>query len=85
MIIILLFIHLLYTMKKVKKIKIKLNGKIKILNENYKLKKLLNDLKVPLGKVAIELNLEILDKKKLDKIKIKNKDKIEIVHFIGGG
>ena len=72
-------------MKKVKKIKIKLNGKIKILNENYKLKKLLNDLKVPLGKVAIELNLEILDKKKLDKIKIKNKDKIEIVHFIGGG
>ena len=72
-------------MKKVKKIKIKLNGKIKILNENYKLKKLLNDLKVPLRKVAIELNLEILDKKKLDKIKIKNKDKIEIVHFIGGG
>ena len=36
-------------------------------------------------KVAIELNQEILDKKKLNKIKIKNKDKIEIVHFIGGG
>tara|TARA_B100000530_G_scaffold306630_1_gene230775 strand:- start:1 stop:258 length:258 start_codon:yes stop_codon:yes gene_type:complete len=85
MIIILLFIHLLYTMTKIKKIKIKLNGKIKIVNENYKLKKLLNDLKVPLKKVAIELNLEILDKKKLDKIKIKNMDKIEIVHFIGGG
>tara|TARA_B100001059_G_scaffold182167_1_gene183315 strand:+ start:229 stop:486 length:258 start_codon:yes stop_codon:yes gene_type:complete len=85
MIIILLFIHLLYTMTKIKKIKIKLNGKIKIINENYKLKKLLNDLKVPLKKVAIELNLEILDKKKLDKIKIKNMDKIEIVHFIGGG
>jgi len=72
-------------MTKIKKIKIKLNGKIKIINENYKLKKLLNDLKVPLKKVAIELNLEILDKKKLDKIKIKNNDKIEIVHFIGGG
>ena len=72
-------------MTKIKKIKIKLNGKIKIINENYKLKKLLNDLKVPLKKVAIELNQEILDKKKLDKIKIKNMDKIEIVHFIGGG
>ena len=72
-------------MTKIKKIKIKLNGKIKIINENYKLKKLLNDLKVPLRKVAIELNLEILDKKKLDKIKIQNKDKIEVVHFIGGG
>ena len=72
-------------MTKIKKIKIELNGKIKTINENYKLKKLLNDLKVPLKKVAIELNLEILDKKKLNKIKIKNKDKIEIVHFIGGG
>tara|TARA_B100001121_G_scaffold149241_1_gene130666 strand:- start:1582 stop:1800 length:219 start_codon:yes stop_codon:yes gene_type:complete len=72
-------------MTKIKKIKIQLNGKIKIVNENYKLKNLLNDLKVPLKKVAIELNLEILDKKKLNKIKIKNMDKIEIVHFIGGG
>ena len=26
-----------------------------------------------------------IDKKKIDKIKINNKDKIEIVHFIGGG
>ena len=72
-------------MKKIKKIKIKLNGKIKSINENYKIQSLINDLKVPLKKVAIELNLEILDKKKLDKIKIKNMDKIEIVHFIGGG
>ena len=72
-------------MKKIKKIKIKLNGKLKIINENYKFLNLLNDIKVPIKKVAIELNLEILDKKKLDKIKIKNMDKIEIVHFIGGG
>tara|TARA_Y100001958_G_C20630448_1_gene167686 strand:+ start:22 stop:240 length:219 start_codon:yes stop_codon:yes gene_type:complete len=72
-------------MTKIKKIKIKLNGKIKVVKENLELKKLLNDLKVPLKKVAIELNLEILDKKKLNNIKLKNKDKIEIVHFIGGG
>ena len=72
-------------MTKIKKIKIKLNGKIKVVKENLELKKLLNDLKVPLKKVAIELNLEILDKKKLNNIKLKNKDIIEIVHFIGGG
>ena len=35
--------------------------------------------------VSIELNEEIVDKKKLDKIILKNKDKVEIVHFIGGG
>ena len=71
--------------KKIKKIKIKLNGKVKSIIENYKLINLMNDFKIPLKKVAIELNLEIIDKKKLNKIKLKNKDKIEIVHFIGGG
>ena len=72
-------------MKKIKKIKIKLNGKVKLINEHYKIQNLLQDVKVPLKKVAIELNQEILDKKKLNKIKLRNNDKIEIVHFIGGG
>ena len=72
-------------MKKINKIKIKLNGKIKIIKENYKIQNLLTDLKVPLKKVAIELNQEIVDKKKLNLINLKNNDKIEIVHFIGGG
>jgi thiamine biosynthesis protein ThiS len=45
----------------------------------------LKNLKIPLNKVAIELNEEIIDKKKINKIKLKNNDKIEIVHFIGGG
>ena len=72
-------------MKKIKKIKIRLNGKSKVIHENYKIQSLLSDLKIPLKKVAIELNQEIVDKKKLDKIKLKKNDKIEIVHFIGGG
>ena len=72
-------------MKKINKIKIKLNGKIKIIKENYKIQNLLDDLKVPLKKVAIELNQKILDKKKIGKILLKKNDKIEIVHFIGGG
>ncbi len=72
-------------MKKINKIKIRLNGKIKSINENYKILTLINDLKIPLKKVAIELNQEILDKKKLNEIKLKKNDIIEIVHFIGGG
>ena len=72
-------------MKKIKKIQIKLNGKLKIILENLTVKNLVNDLNIPLNKVAIELNHEILDKKKLNTIKLKKNDKIEIVHFIGGG
>ena len=72
-------------MKKIKKIKIKINGKFLMINENLKLSIFLKELKIPLKKVAIELNQEIIDKNKINKIKLKKSDKIEIVHFIGGG
>ena len=72
-------------MKKIKKIKIKVNGKFKLVPENYKILDLVKDLKIPLKKVAIELNQEIMDKKKISKIALKKDDKMEIVHFIGGG
>ena len=72
-------------MKKIKKIKIKVNGKLKSVPENYKILDLVKDLKIPLKKVAIELNQEIMDKKKISKIALKKDDKMEIVHFIGGG
>ncbi len=68
-----------------KKIKIKVNGKNRSISETYKLSDLIKDLKIPMKKVAIELNEEIIDKKNVNKIKLKQKDKIEIVHFIGGG
>jgi thiamine biosynthesis protein ThiS len=72
-------------MKKIKKIKIQINGKIKSITQDSNLSIVLKNLKIPLNKVAIELNEEIIDKKKLNKIKLNKNDKIEIVHFIGGG
>jgi len=72
-------------MKLKNKIKIKINGKIMILNENILLFNLLKKQKIPLNKVAIELNKKIVDKKRIKKIKLNNKDILEIVHFIGGG
>ena len=72
-------------MKKIKKIKIKINGKIVSIVEGLSLSWIIKDFKIPLNKVAIELNKKIVDKKRINKIKIKNKDMIEIVHFIGGG
>jgi len=72
-------------MKKIKKIKIKINGKIVSIVEGLSLSRIIKDFKIPLNKVAIELNKEIVDKKRINKIKIKDKDVIEIVHFIGGG
>ena len=72
-------------MKFENKIKINVNGKKLIFNKNDSISKLIKKLKIPLNKVAIELNKKILNKKKIDKIKLNNNDNIEIVHFIGGG
>ena len=72
-------------MKKINKIKIKLNGKLIKIQDKTTLLSFINKLKVPINKVAIELNETIVNKKLLGRIKIKKKDKIDVVHFIGGG
>ena len=72
-------------MKKINKIKIKLNGKYIKIQDKTTLINLTKKLKVPVKKVAIELNQKIVNIKSLGKIKVKKNDKIEIVHFIGGG
>ena len=43
-------------MKKIKKIKIKINGKIILVNDNSNLQELVNKLKIPVKKVAILVN-----------------------------
>ena len=46
---------------------------------------LIKQFNIKLNNVAIEYNNKIIDKKKIKKIMLKNKDFIEVVHFIGGG
>ena len=72
-------------MKFKNKIKIKVNGKKVIFDKNTSVETLTKKLKIPLNKVAIELNKKILNKNKINKTKLDNNDNIEIVHFIGGG
>ena len=72
-------------MKIKNKIKITVNGKQIQIIPNYSLKNLIAKLRIPLNKIAIELNKKIIDKKIISKIQLKKGDKIEIVHFIGGG
>ena len=55
-------------MNKKNKIKIVVNGRVLTVNLKFSLKNLLIKLKTPIDKVAIELNEEIVNKKKLSKI-----------------
>ena len=65
--------------------KIQLNGKKVDIKSNYSLFDLLNKYKLIKKKVAIELNGTIVPKANYKKKNLKNNDKVEIVHFIGGG
>ena len=67
------------------KIKISVNGKQMQIIPKFSLKNLITKLNMPINKIAIELNKKIIDKKRISKIQLKKGDKIEIVHFIGGG
>ena len=55
------------------------------IKNDFTVKNLLNKLNLSPNMVAIELNKKILRKNKISKQILKDKDNIEIVHFIGGG
>ena len=65
--------------------KIQLNGKKVIIKTSYSIFDLLKKYKLSDKKVAIEHNGIIISKGNYTKKYLKNNDKIEIVHFIGGG
>ena len=65
--------------------KIIINGEKKDVAENLDLSALLKQLSLPDERIAVELNREVIRKKDWETIKIKDADKIEIIHFVGGG
>ena len=65
--------------------KIQLNGDPYEINHGTNLNELLNKLKIPKNKVAIEVNGEIVEKNKYPNLILNKGDKVEIVQFIGGG
>ena len=65
--------------------KIQLNGSKLELKNKYSIATLLKKYKIDGKKIAVELNGKIISRNKYKLIYLKSEDKIEIVHFIGGG
>ena len=65
--------------------KIQLNGKKISIKSNFSILDLLKKYKLVNKKIAIEHNGSIISKINYKKKYLKNDDKVEIVHFIGGG
>ena len=65
--------------------KIQLNGKKVTIKAKATIYELLKKFKLNNKKVAIEYNGIIIPKTNYKKKYLKNKDKLEVVYFIGGG
>ena len=65
--------------------KIQLNGNAYEIKNGTNLDELINKLKLHKNKVAIEVNGEIIEKNKYPNLTLNKNDKVDIVHFIGGG
>ena len=55
------------------------------LEDDITMRELLDYLKLPAKKIAIERNREIVSKSTYDSVSLNDGDIIEIIHFIGGG
>lgn len=65
--------------------KVFINGEEKSFEKSCNLLELLQRFSMPLERVAIEVNKIVVRKKDWDSILIGEDDRIEVVHFVGGG
>ena len=64
---------------------IQVNGESRRVREQTNVTGLLQDLQLNVERVAVEINLEILDRGDFDARMLEEGDRIEIMSFIGGG
>lgn len=62
-----------------------LNGETREVKEGYTVSGLLSDLDLQAERVAVELNLTIVDRRAFGDTTLCEGDRVEVIGFIGGG
>ena len=65
--------------------KVFVNGAEKDFDSGISLAALIDQLELPATRIAIELNREVVRRSDWGATMLKDDDRIEIVHFVGGG
>jgi len=65
--------------------KVYVNGEVKELRSAPSLAELVTELELPAARIAVELNREVVRRSDWGSTILKDDDRIEIVHFVGGG
>jgi thiamine biosynthesis protein ThiS len=64
---------------------IELNGEPYAIDGDARLTALVAKLNVRRGRVAVEINREVIPKASWERVELRPGDKVEIVNFVGGG
>ena len=65
--------------------KVFVNGESKNLSGTPSLSELITQLDLPAARIAVELNREVVRRSDWSSTMLKEDDRVEIVHFVGGG
>ena len=65
--------------------RLRINGEERDFTEGLTVAALVAQLGMKPDRVAVELNLEIIPRAQWETIGLKDNDKLELVHFVGGG
>lgn len=65
--------------------RINVNGEAREVPENILLADLISLLRLPGDRIAVELNHSVVRRMEWPSIKLREGDRLEIVHFVGGG
>ncbi|HEV8431216.1 MAG TPA: sulfur carrier protein ThiS [Pyrinomonadaceae bacterium] len=61
------------------------NGELRDVGGTPSLAELVTLLELPVARIAIELNQEVVRRSEWSSTILKDEDRVEIVHFVGGG
>jgi thiamine biosynthesis protein ThiS len=65
--------------------KIYLNGETREVPDGTNLERLLAIFSMPSQRVAVEMNKTVVTRQRWDATEVREGDRIEIIHFVGGG
>ena len=68
-----------------RRLRVFINGESKEISGTPSLAELINQLDLPVTRIAIELNREVVRRSEWNSTMLQDGDRIEIVHFVGGG
>jgi thiamine biosynthesis protein ThiS len=62
-----------------------INGESREVQGNPSLADLISQLDLPAARIAVEVNREVVRRSEWSETMLRDQDRIEVVHFVGGG